>query len=171
MLKDKVVIITGASKGLGLAMAQECASAGAIVVMAARSEDRLRELQTRIVNDGGQAHAVRCDVARYDDLQKLVDETIANYGRIDGLINNAGVNFVKPFLETTEAEWDHVMDVDLKGSFFLTQLCARQMVKQGDEMGFIKFGSRVDLLLPLDCKINVKIGDKPQGGVTVIATW
>ena len=131
MLKDKVVIVTGASKGLGVAMAQECARAGAIVVMAARSEDRLRELQTEIINEGGQAHAVRCDVARYNDLQKLVDETIARYGRIDGLINNAGVNFVKPFLETTEADWDHVMDVDLKGSFFLTQLCARQMVKQG----------------------------------------
>src|SRR4028118_210568 len=131
MLKDKVVIITGASKGLGISMAQECARAGAIVVMAARSEDRLRELQTEIINDGGQAHAVRCDIARYDDLQKLVDETIAKYGRIDGLINNEGVNFVKPFLETTEADWDHVMDVDLKGSFFLTQLCARQMLKQG----------------------------------------
>lgn len=91
----------------------------------------------KIEADGGTALAATCDVAKRNDLQQVVDETVAAFGRIDGLINNAGVNFVKPFLETTEEEWDHIMDVDLKGSFFLAQLCARQMVKQEPQGGSI----------------------------------
>lgn len=137
LLKNKVIIITGASKGLGVAMAQQCASAGAMVVMAARSKDKLDALQASIERAGGTAMSVCCDVAKLDDLQRLVNSTIKTYGRIDGLVNNAGVNFVKPFLSTDEREWDHIMNVDLKGSFFLSQYCARQMVIQKPQGGSI----------------------------------
>ena len=136
-LRDKVVIITGASKGLGVGMATVCAREGAKVVLAARSADLLRQVAGDITATGGQAHPVVCDMAKLPDLHRLVDETTRLYGRIDGLINNAGVNFVKPFLETTEADWDHIIDIDLKGSFFLTQLCARQMVSQSPQGGSI----------------------------------
>ncbi|MDP6380287.1 MAG: SDR family oxidoreductase [Phycisphaerae bacterium] len=137
LLKDKVVIVTGASKGLGVSMAKVCAQHGARVVLAARSRDRLDALKADIEQGGGTAHAITCDVSRMADLRKTVDETVATFGRIDGLINNAGVNFLKSFLDTTEEEWDHIMSVDLKGSFFLAQLCARQMIKQEPKGGSI----------------------------------
>jgi len=137
MLKDKVIIVTGASKGLGVAIAKGCASQGARVVLAARSVDKLDAVKADIEVAGGEALAVRCDVADLANLQQVVDQTIAAFGRIDGLVNNAGVNFVKSFLETDEREWDHIMDVDLKGSFFLSQYCARQMVKQDPQGGSI----------------------------------
>jgi NAD(P)-dependent dehydrogenase (short-subunit alcohol dehydrogenase family) len=137
MLKDKVIIVTGASKGLGVAISRGCAVQGARVVLAARSVDRLDAVKADIEAAGGKALAVRCDVADMANLQAVVDQAVASYGRIDGLVNNAGVNFVKPFLETDEREWDHIMDVDLKGSFFLSQYCARQMVKQDPQGGSI----------------------------------
>lgn len=137
LLKNKVVIVTGASKGLGVAMAKACASEGAKVVLAARSGDLLDKVKKDIEKRDGKALAVVCDLAQMTDLSRLVDEAIRVFGRIDGLVNNAGVNFVKPFLETTEMDWDHIMEVDLKGSFFLAQLCARQMVKQRPEGGSI----------------------------------
>jgi NAD(P)-dependent dehydrogenase (short-subunit alcohol dehydrogenase family) len=133
-LKDKVVIITGASKGLGVSMAEICAAEGAKVVLAARSMDQLRAVENRIRSKGGIAHSVHCDMSHMPDLQGLVDETVKKFGAIHGLINNAGVNYVKAFLDTEE---DRVIDTDLKGSFFLTQLCARQMVKQTPKGGSI----------------------------------
>jgi len=137
LLKNKVVIVTGASKGLGVAMARRCAKEGAAVVLAARSAGLLCELKTQIEKAGGRALAVACDVRKMADLERTVAETVAAFGRIDGLINNAGINFVRPFLDTTEADWDQVMDTDLKGSFFLAQLCARQMVAQTPRGGSI----------------------------------
>jgi len=137
LLKDRVVIVTGASKGLGVSMAKGCAAEGAKVVLSARSSDLLEKVKADIEKDGGTALAVTCDMSRMGDLQKTVNETVAAFGRIDGLVNNAGVNFVKSFLETSEKDWDHIMKVDLKGSFFLAQLCARQMVKQKPKGGSI----------------------------------
>lgn len=137
LLKDKVIIITGASKGLGVAMAKACAAAGARVVLAARSAQLLQSVADAIRRGGGAAHAVVCDMTHMADLQNLASETVRTFGRIDGLVNNAGVNFVKPFLETEERDWDHIMDVDLKGSFFLSQFCARQMVRQKPKGGSI----------------------------------
>lgn len=137
LLKDKVVIVTGASKGLGVAMATSCAAEGARVVLAARSKERLETVAEAIRGQGGVAQPVVCDVSRLPDLQRLVEATVRAFGGIHGLINNAGVNFVKPFLETEEADWDHVVDTDLKGSFFLTQLCAREMVRQQPQGGSI----------------------------------
>lgn len=137
ILNEKIVIVTGASKGLGVAMAEECAMAGALVVLAARDEARLEQVCDHIRQKGGTASAVRCDVAQFDNLERLVAHAVETYGAIHGLINNAGANFVKPFLETTEEDWNRVIDVDLKGAFFLTQLCARQMVKQQPQGGAI----------------------------------
>jgi len=137
LLRKKTTIVTGASRGLGVAMAEACAREGANVVLAARPAPRLAAVRRRIVGRGGRGLVVSCDVSRLADLRRLVAETVKRFGRIDGLVNNAGVNFVKPFLETTEADWNDIMDVDLKGSFFLTQLCARQMVRQRPRGGAI----------------------------------
>ena len=130
-LANKVIIITGASKGLGVSMAEECAREGARVVMAARSQKELDALAEKIRSNGGEAEAVVTDMSRPDAIENLVRQAVARFGQIDGLVNNAGVNYVKPFLEVDLKEWQRVLDVDLTGSFLLTQLCARQMKSQG----------------------------------------
>jgi short-subunit dehydrogenase len=140
-LANKVIIITGASKGLGVSMAEECAREGARVVLAARSQTELDAVAEKIRSNGGEAVAVVTDMSRSDSVENLVRHGIAHFGRIDGLINNAGVNYVKPFLEIDQHEWQRVLDVDLTGSFQLTQLCARQMQKQGGEGSIVQIAS------------------------------
>ena len=138
-LLKKTIIVTGASRGLGRAMARTCAAEGARVVCAALPGEfaRLEEVAADIRKMGGEALPVACDVALIADLERVVERTVATFGAIDGLINNAGVNFVKPFVEVTEPEWERVLAVDLKGAFFLTQLCARQMLRQNPVKGSI----------------------------------
>jgi NAD(P)-dependent dehydrogenase (short-subunit alcohol dehydrogenase family) len=136
-LADRVVIVTGAARGLGRAIATRSAEAGARVVLADREAAEGEAVAAEIVAVGGVAFAVATDVSRLSDLERLCEAAVARFGRIDGLVNNAGVNFVKPVLEVTEAEWDRVLDIDLKGSFFLTQFAARQMVAQRPAGGAI----------------------------------
>jgi NAD(P)-dependent dehydrogenase (short-subunit alcohol dehydrogenase family) len=136
-LADRVVIVTGAARGLGRAIATRSAEAGARVVLADREAAEGEAVAAEIVAAGGVAIAVATDVSRLADLERLCEAAVARFGRIDGLVNNAGVNFVKPVLEVTEAEWDRVLDIDLKGSFFLTQFAARQMVAQQPAGGAI----------------------------------
>jgi glucose 1-dehydrogenase len=134
LLAERVVIVTGAARGLGRAIATGCAAAGATVVLADRDAAEANRVAGEI---GGASLSVPTDIARLSDLARLCETTVARFGRIDGLVNNAGVNFVKPVLEITEQEWDHVLDVDLKGAFFLTQFIARQMVAQNPAGGAI----------------------------------
>jgi len=140
-LHNKTIIITGASKGLGVAMAEECARAGAHVVLAARSQRELNAVAGLIRDNGGEAEAVVTDMSNPQDLENLITKTLDRFGRIDGLINNAGVNYVKPFLEVDPKEWQRVLDVDLTGSFLLTQLCAREMHKAGHGGSVVQIAS------------------------------
>lgn len=136
-LADRVVIVTGAARGLGRAIARGCAVAGADVVLADRETAEMEAIAAEIMAAGGEALAVPTDVSRLADLERLCEATVARFGRIDGLVNNAGVNFVKPLLAVTESDWDRVLDIDLKGSFFLTQFAARRMVAQQPAGGSI----------------------------------
>jgi NAD(P)-dependent dehydrogenase (short-subunit alcohol dehydrogenase family) len=122
-------------------MAEECAREGARIVLAARSQAELHAVAGRIRAAGGIAEAVVTDMARPADLEKLVSGTLDRFGRIDGLINNAGVNYVKPFLEIDPEEWRRVLDVDLTGSFLLTQLCAREMRRAGHGGSIVQIAS------------------------------
>jgi NAD(P)-dependent dehydrogenase (short-subunit alcohol dehydrogenase family) len=140
-LENKTIIITGASKGLGVAMSEVCAAEGAQVMLAARSQADLDAVAGRIRANGGTAEIVVADMSVPADLDRLVAQTIQRFGRIDGLINNAGVNYVKPFLEIDPAEWRRVLEVDLTGSFLLTQLCAREMQKQGGGGSIVQIAS------------------------------
>jgi NAD(P)-dependent dehydrogenase (short-subunit alcohol dehydrogenase family) len=136
-LENRVVIVTGAARGLGRAIARGCAAAGAKVVVADREAAENEAVAAEIIASGRVALAFGADVSRRADLEALCSAAVARFGRIDGLVNNAGVNFVKPFLEVSEEEWDRVLDVDLKGAFFLTQFVARQMVAQQPSGGAI----------------------------------
>jgi NAD(P)-dependent dehydrogenase (short-subunit alcohol dehydrogenase family) len=129
-LKDKVSIITGATKGIGLACAQEFAREGSKVVLSGRSQDLGEKAAEDIRANGGDAIFIRCDVSQNNQIQNLVQKTVQHYGRIDVVVNNAGVNHSANFFDTTEDDWDRVMSVDLKGTFLLSQAAAKVMVEK-----------------------------------------
>ena len=124
-LKDRVAIITGASRGIGLAIAEEFVTQGAKVVLADVLDTEGQAAAHKL-----QAHYVHCDVSKSADVQALVAATVKLYGAVDILVNNAGISIAGDFLEITEAQFDAVIGVNLKGSFLLLQACAREMVKQ-----------------------------------------
>jgi len=127
LLSRKVVIVTGAGGGLGEGIARVCYREGARVMIADLREDAAKRVAQSL---GRRATAIYCDVGQDSDLRRLVEATVEKFGRIDGLVNNAGLNFVKPFLETTPDDWEAVTRVDLRGVFFLTQMVCRIMLKQ-----------------------------------------
>ncbi len=118
MIKDKVVVITGASSGMGAAAARHLAAKGANVVLGARRSDRIDALAAEITEAGGKAVAVTTDVTRREDLRTLVDTAVETYGRIDVLINNAGVMPLSPLDRLKIDEWDQMIDVNLKGVLY-----------------------------------------------------
>ncbi|MDQ3411364.1 MAG: SDR family oxidoreductase [Chloroflexota bacterium] len=134
MLQDKVVIVTGAAGGLGEGIARVCHREGAAVVIADVRAEAALAVERSL---DGRALAIACDVRSDADLSRVVDDTVRHFGRIDGLVNNAGVNFVKPFLQTTTAEWDRVIEVDLRAVFLLTQAVCRRMLAQSPAGGSV----------------------------------
>lgn len=112
----RIVIVVGASSGIGEASALRLAQEGAIVVLAARREDKGAALAKRIVESGGQAHFRRTDVTKAADVEALVGWTVERFGRLDAAVHSAGVSgpVMKPMAEVEEAEWDAVMDTNLK---------------------------------------------------------
>jgi glucose 1-dehydrogenase len=140
-LKDKVSIITGATKGIGLACAEEFAKEGSKVVLSGRTESLGEEAAERIRAGGGDAEFVRCDISQNAQIQNLVKITLEKYGRIDVVVNNAGVNHSANFFDISEEDWDWVMSVDLKGTFLLSQAAAKVMVDQGIQGVIINMSS------------------------------
>jgi NADP-dependent 3-hydroxy acid dehydrogenase YdfG len=114
-IKDKVVIITGASSGMGEAAAKHLSSLGAAVVLGARRTDRIEKLAKEINDNGGKALAIIVDVTQRDQVKKLVDATVEQYGRVDVLINNAGIMPLSLMESLHVDEWDKMIDVNLKG--------------------------------------------------------
>jgi NADP-dependent 3-hydroxy acid dehydrogenase YdfG len=117
-VEGKVVVITGASSGLGEAAARLLADEGATVVLGARREDRLRALTEELTRRGDKALAIPTDVSRRDQVRRLVDGAVEAYGRIDVLINNAGVMPLSPLDRLKVDEWDRMIDVNLKGVLY-----------------------------------------------------
>lgn len=114
-IKNKVVVITGGSSGMGEATARYLAANGAKVVIAARRAERIIALAAEITAAGGTAIAVTTDVTNRDDVKKLVAQAVETYGRIDVLINNAGVMPLSPIEQLKIDEWDQMIDVNLRG--------------------------------------------------------
>ncbi|GLR47652.1 SDR family oxidoreductase [Sphingomonas astaxanthinifaciens] len=117
-ITDKVIVITGASSGMGAAAAAHLAARGAKIVLGARRADRIEALAAEIVEAGGQATAVATDVTNRDDLTKLVATAVETYGRIDVLINNAGLMPLSPLDRLKVDEWDRMIDVNIKGVLY-----------------------------------------------------
>lgn len=140
-LEDKVAIITGATKGIGRACAHEFAKEGAKVVVVGRTVSLGEEVADQIRGDGGEALYVECDVSQRHQIEELVDATVAHFGGIDVVVNNAGVNHKADFFDTTDEDWDWVMSVDLKGTFMLSQSAGRVMAEQGRGGSIINMSS------------------------------
>jgi len=146
-LAGKVAVVTGASRGIGEESAFAFAQAGAKVVLASRKQSDLDHVAERISKSGGTCQAIASHIAKTEDSKNLVEKVMAQYGRIDILMNNAGTNpYYGPLVDVEEWAWDITMNVNLKGLFFLSQLVARIMIKQ--ETGSIINTSSVGGLRP-----------------------
>jgi NAD(P)-dependent dehydrogenase (short-subunit alcohol dehydrogenase family) len=126
-LDDRVAIVTGASSGLGVAFAQALAEAGADVVLGARRVDRLEETQRLVEAAGRRAVAVATDVSKPEDCQGLVDAAMRELGRVDVLVNNAGVGTAVPATRESVDQFTSVIDVNLNGCYWMAQACGRVM--------------------------------------------
>ncbi|ADB76722.1 SDR family NAD(P)-dependent oxidoreductase [Geodermatophilus obscurus] len=126
-LDGRVAIVTGASSGLGAVFARALAEAGADVALGARREDRLGGTRAAVEATGRRAISVRTDVSRPEDCQGLVDATVAEFGRVDVLVNNAGVGTAVPATRETPEQFRSVIDVNLNGCYWMAQACARVM--------------------------------------------
>lgn len=129
-LSGRVAVVTGASSGIGRASAIALAKQGAKVTLAARRMGKLEELKKEIEALGGEALAVKTDVLKKEEIENMVQKTVERWGKIDILLNNAGIAVMKPFLELTQEDWDKTLEVNLRGQFLVAQAVAKEMQKQ-----------------------------------------
>ncbi len=130
MLKNKVAIVTGARRGMGRTHALALAKAGAKVAVADISLEECEQVVEEIKKTKGEALAVKWDVSKKEEVDKMVKQVTEKWGKIDILVNNAGICQFKPFLDLTEEEWNRTIDINLKGYFLCAQAAAREMAKQ-----------------------------------------
>ena len=130
-LKDKVAIITGASKGIGKGIAKRYAQEGAKVVITSRSMDLLTPIADEIRDRGGNALALPVDVRKPESIQEVVDKTVEEYGKLDIMVNNAGISMAHPSEELAPQDWSRAIETDLSGVFYGCQSAAKQMMRQG----------------------------------------
>jgi 3-oxoacyl-[acyl-carrier protein] reductase len=131
VLRDKVAVITGGSRGLGAAIARRFASEGAAVCIAARDQTRLDQVAGEIESLGGGVLAVRCDVTAQHDVDALAKAVLGRFGRVDVLINNAGALAFGSFLEESDAQWQQMLDVNLNSARLVTRAFLPAMLDAG----------------------------------------
>jgi len=142
ILNDKVAIVTGAGSGIGRAIAIKFAQEGAnIVIVYSRNDANANESARMVEEIGSKALVIKCDISNTDAVREMVDRVVEYFGRIDCLVNNAGVYSGAPFLDITEEAWDRVIDVDLKGTFMCTQAVCRYMRDAGVKGSIVNIGS------------------------------
>jgi NAD(P)-dependent dehydrogenase (short-subunit alcohol dehydrogenase family) len=151
-LTDKVAIITGGNSGIGEATAALFSREGARVCITGRNKKRCQDVVAKINNAGGQAIYVVADVRFPDECRKTVEATIEEFGKVDILLNNAGVYFAENTVECSEEHWDLTVDVSLKGTFLMSKFALPSMIEQGS--GVI---------------INVSSGWGVQGGARAVS--
>jgi 2-deoxy-D-gluconate 3-dehydrogenase len=163
-LTGKVAIVTGGAMGIGQGIAFRLAEAGAAVMIADVKLEAAEDTASQIRVGGGQAKAIKADASSVADAKRTVQETVRAFGRLDILVNNAGVYPFAPALEVTEALWDKVVDINLKGLFFYTQAAAQEMVNE-DHAGKIINIASIDALHPTG---NLVHYDASKGGVVMV---
>ena len=132
LLQHKVAIVTGGDSGIGRSIAVGLAGAGAAVTVNYHSDRQAaEEVEREIVAAGGRALIVQGDVSKVAEIQHIIDQTVTTFGRLDVMVNNAGMETRTSVLDSTEHQFDLVIGVNLKSAFFGTQCAAKQMLKQG----------------------------------------
>ena len=129
-LKGKSGIVTGAGSGIGKAIANGLVQAGAEIVIVGRNRERLEKAATEIEKFGGPVIALQADISKMEEIKKVVDRAVKEFGKIDFLFNNAGIVRRAPSEDFTEKDWDETITTNLKGPFFLAQAVARVMIYQ-----------------------------------------
>ena len=140
-LSDKVAFITGAGSGIGKEIALHFSNHGAKIVIAEIVEERGRETAALIEEKGGQALFVRADVSSIESIEAAVAQTVEHFGRIDVLVNNAGILEYRPFHQVEEKSWDRLMNVNLKGSYFCAQKISQEMIRRKHPGSIINLAS------------------------------
>ncbi len=130
-LKGKVAVVTGASSGLGVIFAEALAEMGANIELAARRIDKLNNVAEKIRSLNVKARPFQCDVSKQEEIQGMVDDTIKTFGRLDIIVNNAGVAAMSPATDISVDDWNKVVSVNMTGVFLCARTAARQMIKQG----------------------------------------
>jgi NAD(P)-dependent dehydrogenase (short-subunit alcohol dehydrogenase family) len=130
-VQNQVVIISGGSRGIGRALARGFAEREAEVIITGRDAETLAQAADEISTGTSTVMPIVCDVAKTDDIHRLVGQVLSDFGQVDTLINVAGVNRRKSALELTEDDYDFIMDINLKGAFLMSQAVGRQMVEHG----------------------------------------
>ncbi|HXN61594.1 MAG TPA: glucose 1-dehydrogenase [Acidimicrobiales bacterium] len=131
-LDGKVAIVTGGNTGIGAAVVVALADQGAkVVIDYVANPDATEELEKNLAALGETAIGIEADVSKVEDIQRMIDTAVSNFGRLDVMVNNAGIETRSSILDTTEAQYEKVLAINLKSVFFGTQLAAKQMIAQG----------------------------------------
>lgn len=163
-LTGKVALVTGAAMGIGEAIASRLAEAGAAVMIADVNAEAAHATAARLTARGYKAAATRADVSQVADARAMVATTVATFKQLDILVNNAGVFPFSPALQMTEQQWDRVLDINLKGAFFVAQAAAAQMVEAGHGGHIVNIAS-IDALHPTGFLAHY---DSSKGGVVMM---
>ena len=146
--EGKTAVITGSTGGIGRGIARRLASEGAnVVINSYRDHDNIQEILDDITREGGEATFIKGDVGSVTDVSNVIDESVQHFGQIDILVNNAGIHIRSPFLEVTEENFDKVIGVNLKGSYFAAQAFVKYAVSE-NRKGVIVNNSSVHEILP-----------------------
>ena len=129
LLLGQVIIVTGGGSGIGRCTAHELASLGAQVVLVGRNADKLKATAQEIVGDGGQASWHSTDIRREDAVQAMIGQVLQQHGRIHGLVNNAGGQYISPLANTSAKGWQAVIDTNLTGGFLVARECFKQSMQ------------------------------------------
>jgi glucose 1-dehydrogenase len=133
LLENKVMVVTGGNSGIGAAIVRAAAKEGAkVVIDYVAHEDATEKLIDEIEQAGGEATGVEADISKPDDLHRMMQTAIDTYGRLDVLVNNAGIETRQSLLDSTEEDYDKVMAVNMKSAFFASQAAAKRFIDQGD---------------------------------------
>ena len=130
-LKGQIIVVTGASKGIGAGLAKEFAEKGATMVLCARNAEKLNELKKQIEHEGGIAHVYLLDVGSVNQIEEVFQTIVKQLGKIDVLINNAGLGYNHAAIDVKESDWDDMMNINLKGLFFCAQQAGKYMMEEG----------------------------------------